>query len=59
VRVIVFVPVVKMFVIGDVEIDDVLVLADLQAENERGTATRATRHINAIAIRISQRGPLY
>jgi hypothetical protein len=58
VRVIVLVPVVMMFVIGDVEIDEVLVLADLQDGNARGTATRATRHIKAIAIRISQRGPL-
>lgn len=54
--VIVFVPVVKMLVIGDVEMDELLVLADLQAENDRGTATILTRQIMVNKIRVSQRG---
>ena len=54
-----FVPVVKMFVIAEVVPSELPVVVVLQAENDRGPTTRAIRHMNAMNIRISQRGALF
>jgi hypothetical protein len=52
----VLVPVVMMLVMTAVELEELLVLVELQAENDKGTITILTRQIITRKIRISQRG---